>query len=163
MTDTTKPPTGGKGLRWALVASLAVNLGVAGLALGVWLHDGPGGHGPMVRDLGFGPYDDALRPQDRDALRAALRGKLGDLAASRQQMAADVTAVLAALRADPFDANALDAALAAQQAHLSARMKIGNDTMRDFLAALPQADRLAFADRLEAKLKRGRRGVAGGN
>lgn len=146
-----------------LVASLAVNLGVAGLALGVWFHGGPGGRGPMVRDPGFGPYDDALRPQDRDALRTAIRGKLGDLATSRQQMAADITAVLATLRADPFDPVALDAALAAQQAHLSARMKIGNDTMRDFLTGLPQADRLAFADRLEAHLKRGRRGMADGN
>lgn len=162
MSETTSPTTG-KGLRWALIASLAVNLGVAGMALGAWFHGGPGGREAMVRDLGFGPYDDALRPEDRDALRAAMRGKLGDLVASRRQIAGDVTAVLAALRADPFDAEALDTALAAQQAHLSARMKLGNDTMRDFLAGLSQADRLAFADRLEAHLKRGRGAMPPGN
>ena len=163
MSETNTAPVRGKSLRWLLVASLAVNFGVAGMALGAWFHDGPGGRGGMVRDLGFGPYDDALRPQDRDTLKSAMRSKLGDLNASRQQVAADVTAILVALRADPFDATALQAALDAQQAHLSARMKLGNDTMRDFLAGLPQTDRLAFADRLEQHMRHGREALPQGN
>ena len=145
-----------KAMRRALIASLAVNLAVAGLALGAYLHNGPGGHSETVRDLGFGPYDDALRPQDRDALKQAMKAKAAALKETRGQLSADTTVVIAALRATPFDADALGAALAGQQAHLSARMKLGSDTMGDFLAKLPPQDRRAFADRLENRLKRGR-------
>lgn len=154
MADTSTPTS--KTMRWALIASLAVNLAVAGLALGIYLRNSPGAHGEPVRDLGFGPYDGALRPQDRDALRQAMKAKSAALKETRGQMSADTTVVIAALRATPFDADALGAALAAQQSHLSDRMKLGTDTMRDFLANLPPQDRLAFADRLEDRLKRGK-------
>ena len=153
MSDTAKPTS--RTMRWALVASLAVNLAVAGLALGAYLYNGPGGHGEKVRDLGFGPYDDALRAQDRDALRQAMRAKFAALKETRAQLSADTAAVIAALRATPFDADALGTALSGQQEHLSARMKLGNDTMRDFLTNLAPQDRLAFAGRLEDRLKHG--------
>lgn len=142
-------------VRWALVASLAVNLTVAGLALGAYLHGPPPAHGGF-RDLGFGPYDAALQPADREALRSAMRAKAGDLAALRGQMAADNAAILAALRATPFDAGQLTAALDAQQSHLGARMKLGSDTIGAYLVSLAPQDRTAFADRLEKRLLRGR-------
>ncbi|MGV8987922.1 MAG: periplasmic heavy metal sensor [Cypionkella sp.] len=153
------PPTAScKWTRRILVVSLAVNLGVAGLALGAVLHHGPGGHGDMVRNLGFGPYDDALRPEDRMALKAALRSKAGDLKAARVEFAGDAKAILAALRADPFDVATLGAALTGQRDHFAARMKLGSETMGDYLAGLPKQDRLDFADRLENQLLRKRRG-----
>lgn len=162
MNDTPNPASGprpavtSKTVRLALIVSLAINLGVAGLAIGAFLHGGRDGRGDMVRDLGFGPYDEALRAQDRTMLKAAMRARAGDLQATRVQVAADTTALLAALRTEPFDLNALDAALAAQQAHLGARMKLGSDTMRDFLASLSQEDRFAFADRMEHHLRHGK-------
>jgi uncharacterized membrane protein len=144
----------GKVVRWLLIASLAVNLAVAGLALGVWLHGGPGRHA-MVRDLGFGPFDAALRPQDREALKALVRQRAGDLTATRRDMAGDLTAVVAALRTDPLDAAALEAAFARQEDHLGARMKLGNDAVRAFLTGLSAADRAGFANRLEKGLMHG--------
>lgn len=161
MTDNPNIPLGrpavsSRTVRWALIASLAVNLGVAGMALGAFLHGGPGGRGDMVHDLGFGPYDQALRQQDREALKAAMAAKRGDLQASRAEVAADATAIVASLRAQPFDPAALDAALKGQQDHLAARMKLGSDTLRDYLAALAPQDRLDFADRLEHHLLHGR-------
>lgn len=157
MTDmlNTRPTVTSKGVRWALIASLAVNLGVAGMAVGAFFHGGPGGRG-MVHDLGFGPFDMALRPEDRAALKAAMGAKAGDLTASRGEVAADVTAIVAALRSEPFDTAVLNAALAAQQGHLAARMKLGSDALQEFLAALPAQDRLDFADRLEQRLLHGR-------
>ena len=151
-----RPAVSSRGVRWALIASLAVNLAVAGMALGAFLHGGPGGRGDMVHDLGFGPYDQALRPQDRAALKAAMGAKAGDLRASRNEVAQDALAIVAALRAQPFDAATLDAALIQQQNHLGARMKLGNDALHDFLTGLSQQDRLDFADRLEHHLQHGR-------
>jgi hypothetical protein len=149
MTDPTLPPAPppaapakpGRGLRIALAVSLALNLGVAGLVGGMILHGGPRMHGDMVRDMGFGPFDEVLRPEDRDALRKGLQQRAGDLAA---------------LRADPFDPAGLTAALDGQRQHLADRLSLGSGLIRDFLLALPQEDRLDFADRLEARMKHGR-------
>ncbi len=161
MTETPNIPLGRpavsrRGVRWALIVSLAVNLGVAGMALGAFLHDGPGRRGDMIHDLGFGPFDQALRPQDRDALKAAMGAKAGDLRASRAEVAQDAVAIVAALRLQPFDPSALDAALTGQQSHLSARMKLGGAALRDFLTGLSQQDRLDFADRMERHMLHGR-------
>ena len=159
-SDLTPSVTGSKWMRRILIASLAVNLGVAGLALGSLWHDGPDGRGDMARNLGFGPYDAALRPEDRKALRSALRSKTGDLKAALAEFPADVDAIIVALRAEPFDPAALDAAMSSQRDHFAARMKLGSETMRDYLAGLAQKDRLDFAGRLEERLQHGRHGDA---
>lgn len=161
MTETphitpVRPSVSTRGLRWALVASLAVNLAVAGMAVGAFLHGGPGGRGDMVRDLGFGPFDQALRPQDRQALKAALGARSGALRAARVEAGQDATAIVSALRTQPFDPAALDAALTGQHTHLSARMKLGSEVLRDFLTGLAPQDRLDFADRMERHLLHGR-------
>lgn len=153
--DAAPQTSNGKAMRWVLIGSLAVNLAVVGLVVGAYLHDGSGGR-DMVRDMGFGPYDAALRPEDRDTLKSLLRGKSGALKATHGEAADDVRLVLAALRADPFDPAALEASFATQQDHLTARMKLGTQTIRDFLINLPAQDRLAFADRLEQRLLHGK-------
>jgi uncharacterized membrane protein len=68
---------------------------------------------------------------------------------------ADLVAVVSSLRATPFDLAALDAAMAAQQDHLAARMKFGTDAMYAFLTSLTPQERLAFADRLADRLQHG--------
>ena len=70
--DTTATAPKPKALRYVLVASLALNLAVVGLFAGMALHHG--GFGPDrdgVRDLGFGPFTEALDEGDRAALRKA--------------------------------------------------------------------------------------------
>ena len=72
-TDTATPPT--RAPRWmkiVLALSLALNLAVAGLALGAFLKDGP--RRGMPRDLSFGPFTEAFSADDRRALREAFRG-----------------------------------------------------------------------------------------
>ncbi len=152
---TAKPPCS-RAFKIALAVSVALNLAVGGAVVGLALHGGPGGRDVMVRDLGFGPYDDALLPQDRDSLRKAVQARIGDLRAARQQMQTDSAAILTALRTDPFDSVKLTDALDAQAQHLNDRMNIGKGMIRDFLIGLPQEARLAFADRLEAKMRHGR-------
>lgn len=152
-----------RGLKIALAVSVALNLAVAGLVGGAMLHDsGEGGRGDnMTRDLGFGLFDGALQSQDRDNLRRAIQERFDDLRAARQQMQSDAQAILAALKATPFDPAALSAAMDAQTKHLGARLDFGNSVVRDFLLALPDEARLAFADRLEQRMRR-RSGGPGG-
>ena len=161
MTDQTVPPPpqaappAGRGLKIALAISVALNLAVLGLGFGSAFHHMGRGGGDMVRTIGFGPFSDALSPQDRDALRGRFLQEMPDMRAERRSMVADSTAVLAALRAEPFDPAALDAALSTMSDHMNQRARLGLDLIRDYLAALPPDQRLAFAARLEESLKRG--------
>jgi hypothetical protein len=69
-------------------------------------------------------------------------------------MRADVEDLLATLRADPFDPAAAEAALAAITRRATDRLDLGRELMADRILAMSDAERLAFADRLERGLKR---------
>ena len=156
MTDANLTPKTPRGVKIALAISVAINLGVAGLVGGLALNDGPGGHGDkLVRDLGFGPFDGALSPDDRTALRHAIVGRLGDFKSARQLMQGDMAAILTALRAEPYVPGAVSAAIDAQAQHLTDRLKLGNTVVRDYLVALPAEARLRFADRLDRVMQHG--------
>lgn len=146
-------PKNGKGLRVALALSVAVNLAILGLVAGVLLRDGPGMRGAMVRDLGFGPYTEALRPEDRKELRRALFEKAPEIRETRRLMREDMQALLGLLRAEPFDGEAFHARMEAQQDRMEHQLELGQDLLQDFIAAMPPAERRAFADRLEAGLR----------
>jgi uncharacterized membrane protein len=143
-----------KGLRIALAISVTVNLVVAGLVAGAVLRGPPEGRDPRDREVTFGPFAEAMRPQDRRALRAEMVRRAPELGEMRAQMRDDIGKVAAALRSQPFDPAALTAVLEAQEARLNNQLSVGIAALRDFLVALPEADRLAFADRLEQRLKR---------
>jgi hypothetical protein len=87
-TSVVKPQS--RALRIALAVSVALNLAVVGLFAGMALHHG--GFGPDrdgVRDLGFGPFTEALSREDRAALRQAFLAKAPDLRQARREMMAD--------------------------------------------------------------------------
>ena len=159
-TDAGTPtprPGRNRGLKIALAISVAVNLAVAGLVGGIAVRGGPGMHGDLaVRDLGFGPFDGALSPQDRDGLRQVLRGRLGEVRTARRQFQTDALAILTALRVEPFDPAGLTSAMDGQVQHLRQRMEFGNAIIRDHILGLTTDERLAFADRLEHRLHLGR-------
>lgn len=157
------PPPGrpGRGLRWALALSVALNLAVAGVIAGLAWHGGPAGRSMMLRDMGFGPYEGAFRPEDREAMRGALRGKLGEIRAARQQMQEDMQRILQALRAEPFDPEALADAMASQANHLNERLSFGSAVVRDHLLRLTDEERHRFADRMEGHMRRGSEGRGG--
>lgn len=151
MTDLTPPnvPAPGRGLRLALGISIALNLAVAGVIGGAMLRGGPGGHGAMGRDLGFGPYAQALRSEDRAALRQALFARAPELRLARHQLHVDSLAIVAALRAEPFDPKALTDLLRAQQLRMAGHLKLGQEVLGAFLTALPANERLEYAQRLQ--------------
>jgi uncharacterized membrane protein len=145
----------GRGLKIALALSLGLNLLIAGVVIGT-LIGGAGRPPGEVRDLGFGPFAEALSPEDRAALRQAFLAEAPDLRGMRRAMRSDMAGLLAALRADPFDPAALRAALDAQDARAQGRLDLGKRLLADRLIALTPAERAAFADRLQAAMTHGR-------
>jgi uncharacterized membrane protein len=156
MTAAAGQPSGGtpgRGLRIALALSLALNLVIAGAVGGALWRGGPAAVG---RDLGFGPLAGAFDKDDRAALRQALAARAGGLREGRRALAADMRAMAAAVRADPYDPAAVAAAFDRAAARAAERMALGRDVMLAHLAAMDPAARKAFADRLERVA--GRRG-----
>ena len=151
----SEKPKSGKGLRITLGLSLALNLAVLGVVAGVFMRDGPGMRAAMVRDLGFGPYTEALSADDRKALRRQLFERAPEIRDTRRLMREDTKALLDLLRADPFDAVAFQARMKDQHARMENQLRLGQDMLQDFIAAMPAGDRRLFADRLEAGLRRG--------
>lgn len=149
------PPTGSSGPRWikiALAVSVALNLAVAGLAAGAWLREGHGRS--MPRDMSFGPFTEALSDLDRRELRRAFGDRGPGFREARQQMRVDLAALLASLRADPFDPAATEAALTVVARRTTERLDLGRDLITGRILAMTDAERQAFADRLERGLKR---------
>jgi uncharacterized membrane protein len=151
------PPGGPSGTpRWVkllLVVSLALNLAVAGLVAGVVLKSGGGGpRGAQVRDLGFGPFSEALGAEDREALRRGFMERAPNLRELRQTLREDGAEVLAALRAEPFDPARLAAVLAGQGERIAKRLALGQDLLAQRIAEMTPEARAAFADRLEDSL-----------
>ena len=142
-----------RGVKIALALSVALNLAVAGLAVGAWLGDGP--HRGMPRDMSFGPFSEALDDDDRKAIRKALLSRLGEFREQRDAARAEFEALLVALRADPFDAGALKTALAALEARNAERLELGRSLIETRLIEMTPEERAAFADRLEKHLRRG--------
>lgn len=148
------PAASGKGLRIALGISVALNLLVVGLVAGALLRDGDP-RARMVRDLDFGPFTEALSPRDREALRRSFVERAPGLRDVRREMRGDLETFLNVLRSEPFDAAALQAVMDNQAGRMSRRIELGRELLLERLAAMPPAERAAFADRLEKRLRRG--------
>lgn len=148
------PPRTRGWVRTLLVVSLAINLGVAGLAVGAFVKNG--GPPPRMegRDLGLGPMGDALNRDDRRALRKAFLARFPELKAGRAALQADFAALIDALRAEPFDPAAVDAAILVIADRNSERLASIRDIFSNYLVSLSPEARSAFADRLQASLSR---------
>ncbi|MBL9062205.1 periplasmic heavy metal sensor [Tabrizicola sp.] len=153
------PPVGpgpvSRGVKIALALSVALNLAVAGLAVGAWLGDGP--HRGMPRDMSFGPFSEALDDDDRRAIRRVLLERLGEFREQREAVKAEFETLLTTLRAEPFDPAAMTAALAAIETRNAERLELGRSLIETRLIEMSAEERRAFADRLERGLHRGKK------
>lgn len=141
----------GRGLRIALAVSVALNLAVAGMLGGAALKFG---HTPPValRDLGFGPFTEALTREQRGELRQTFLRHAPDFRQARRLMREDAVALLASLRAEPFDPEVFSGLLMQTNRRNADRLAQGEAALRDFILRMEPAERLAFADRLQAAL-----------
>lgn len=145
-------------LKILLGVSLALNLAVAGFFVGAFLRDGTeGGKGQRGPGLGaFGaPYMMALPREDRRDIRHEMKASHDASVPSRVERRALFDAVLATLRASPFDAAALQDA-ASQQAEITVLVQQrAQAAWISAVSRMTDAERMAYAAAVEDILNHG--------
>lgn len=151
--------SGNRGMRLLLAASLGVNLLVAGIFAGAHFSGKPERSGAQRdhRSLPLGPYGRAFSKEDRAELRKAFGGRKDWFAKSRSQMRAFGQEMVTAMRAEPFDAGAVEDILNRQGALQTQFQTEGRTLLVDRITAMTADQRAAFAEKLEKGLKRGKR------
>lgn len=157
MTDTQTPAAkpAKRWMRYVLVLSLGLNLLVAGLMAGAFLRDGPGGreHGLRTASaLGLRPYIRALADEDRAALMADISAHRDAMPSGKAALRNHLTALASALRAQPYDAEAVQAVMQDQAAGITGNIALGQQLLLNRLGAMTDAGRAALADKLTARL-----------
>lgn len=137
-------------LRLVLIGSLALNLLVVGVAVGAMFRFGRPGLDRPPHSIGTLMFRELSR-EDRRALWRRAQEDRGDLGRRR---AAEGVAVMAALRQVPFDPVSLEQVLSAQIRHREAFQQGVQDAWLARVSAMTEAERAAYADRLEHGLKR---------
>ena len=145
-------------LRLVLFGSLALNLLIIGTVVSFVATHGPreSRRGPPRADQMGGPLTAALSHEDKRAIGRAIRNEYRQRAdrPSRARVREEYRAVVAALRAQPYDPEPVRESLARQLAFASERQGVGNRLLLERLAAMSAQDRRAFADRIEEALER---------
>ena len=151
MVDTTKPKTP-LWMRLTLFVSLALNILVVGAIVGFLVTGGPDRRSDQDR-FDFGSfYMRALSEQDQRALRRDFVSGLQKQGRDRGAFLSDLSATLDTLRATPFDAEAFATALADQSRARAQREDIGRQILANRIAAMTDAERATYADRIEERL-----------
>lgn len=148
--DTSKP---NRGLRIALVLSLALNLAVAGLVAGAYFSGGHKG-GAQRFDLSVGPLTRAMDSESREAVRDALRDSGAFQMRDRRAIRADMDLLVQTLRAETFDEAAFRDAVTRQRRRLEEGQNAVLDAVSSQIKTLSQQERADFADRLESQMRR---------
>jgi uncharacterized membrane protein len=141
-------------LKWALVASLGLNLVFAGL-VGAAFFRGP----PPPPVPGLSHYARALPDPYRGDLGRALRESRRDWVGPRDALRGQKTAMAAALTADPFDPDAVAEVLAAETELIGELSARGRAILLQEISRMSPADRAAYAEALttQRENRRGRR------
>ncbi len=145
--------SGGPSRLWriVLVVSLALNLAVTGVVVGAVVSGRAGDGPPRSFDLGVGPIARALEPQERRAIRRSLRQ---DRALRGVDFRGRVDAMVAALKTEPFDPDALRVLMDEQAASIiDVQAKAQSAMLNQIIAMTPQR-RQAFADQVAEELSR---------
>lgn len=157
---TGTPPTASKPRRWlwpALLVSVALNLAVAGLVAGAFLSpDGPRNGGEdrrAIRGVLGEPFFRALPKDERRAMVRDIVGQRDKFREGREALRERVANFLDALRAEDFDRAEVERLLSQQRQAAVQRQTLGEELLLDRLEAMTPAERAAYADALEERLK----------
>ena len=141
-------------MKWMLLVSLALNFAFIGLIAGATLrNDGPGAR--MPGDPGPGAFGQAylraLPPQDRREIFRSL--KAADALPDRGERRANFEAVLAVLRKDPFDPQALRQAVGRQSQASIALQGAAQAAWLRIVERMGPETRARYAADVEARLR----------
>ena len=134
-----------------LALSLALNLAIAGVVAGFILRGGPQGvRGP---NMGYAmPYVLALPREARRDLFGTVRRD--DSLPDRQDHRADYRAMIEALSAAPFDANAVQSVLERQSEGATRLQSAGQAAWLQVVREFTDEERAAYVTRLEERMNR---------
>ncbi len=152
--DPAPPARTGGWTRAILIGSLVLNLVLLGAIAGAGLNHRMAPERRAIGDAGLGPIYEALPAEAKRALRREMLANLRDRGEIRQAVIADTRAFLAALRGDPFDRAAAEQALGRQRDRAARMLEIGADRIVERLEAMGPEARRAYADALEAAIRR---------
>ncbi|MDJ0629525.1 MAG: periplasmic heavy metal sensor [Rhodobacter sp.] len=157
MADTN-PPQPSANRRWVkivLFASLAFNLLIVGLVAGALL-GGPRDRdrNPALRDIGFGPFVQALPRSDKIAMTRALRREAGAFRENRAALRRQFESFVAALRADPYDHDEVARLVTTGQDRIFERQRLGRELLLERIAGMDASQRKAYAEALDKSLRR---------
>jgi hypothetical protein len=152
MSDTTLPPaqpsapppgrSPGRGLKIALFVSLAFNLLIVGLVAGAILRF----QNAPWRSYGPDPLMQLFAADLAAGDRSAWRERAPERSAER---VARLRALSAALRAEPFSPERVEALMAEERGAMAERVEAAHARFLDRIGGLSASQRGAFADRLD--------------
>ncbi len=150
---TTTPPKPRRIGRIALVASLALNVLLAGAIIG---SVASGRAGPArAFDLQVGPLGQVLTKEQRADVGRDLRRAIRDADIDRPNRREVMTNVVNLLQAETFDPAAFELAIRSQYSRLDQVRDVALATFSGYLSELPLADREAIAAALKEQARRG--------
>lgn len=152
----TATPRTARWVKIALAVSLALNLAIVGLVAGAVLgRDGGRDDGaPALRTLGLGPFGVALSREDRDELRGRIERHGEPLREERRAIGQALRAVQAALRAEPFDRAAAEAAFSRSRDLAASLQETGHTALLDQIETMTAQERADLAERLARMMRR---------
>lgn len=172
MTETTPPPEDpipqppeakaprtGKGLRWALGVSLALNLLVAGVLAGAGIaaingHERKGGAPGLASfGQGIGPVIQSFEPQDRRAMARQMRRGAQELGVSRRNVEVGLQRLSDQIGATPYDQAALEATMTGQIEQIKAVQDLAFRVILERISAMSDEERARLAADLEVRSK----------
>lgn len=163
MTESPDPRPKRRWLMPLLFVSLALNLMIAGIAVG-WALSGQDRdrdrRSPEARELRGTIGEPYFRALPDDKQRDLVRDVISDrdrFRENRNELRSRVQSFLAALRADPFDPEAVAVIMEGQRDVALGRQKLGEELLLKQLSAMSPEERAAYADRMEGLLSRLRR------
>jgi uncharacterized membrane protein len=147
----TETKNSGRVLRVLLVISLGINLAIGGLALGIWTFDKPR-RPPSPDAVTFLSY--ALPKPHRDALRRELVSRRAELRSNRASMNHLRREMIRALKAEPFDINAVKEILQRQREAFLALGELAHSALLQRIAMLTPEERARYAAALKRQQRR---------
>ena len=161
MAGATEPKIKSAGIwvKVVLFTSLAMNLLIVGMVAGAVLRGGPGANRAelnrsAIRDLGLGPFGQALSLDSKRDIGRAMKGRGDELRENRQEIRAQIDTLLTVLRQTPYQSETVREILTEQQHRLIQRQDIGRELLISNLESMGPAARAEYADRLEKSLRR---------
>lgn len=132
-----------------LVISLGLNLLVAGMVVGSAFSHRKGGRPDPFLGGGMRPYVSSLPEKQREHVRDRLLHNREAARAARQELRQSARNVRDAITAEPFDADALNTAFAAQRSVYDGIAANGHHALVEILAGMSDAERAQFIARLK--------------